>query len=33
LIDNVTSHRAHTASGYIEGDRVVGFHKPLPERS
>jgi aminoglycoside 6'-N-acetyltransferase I len=32
LIDNITSHTAHKASGYIEGDRVVGFRKPLPER-
>ena len=33
LIDNVTSHEAHKASGYIEGDRVVGFRKVLPERA
>jgi len=32
LIDNITSHKAHKASGYIEGDRVVGFRKVLPER-
>jgi len=33
LLDNITSHEAHKASGYIEGDRVVGFRKPLPERT
>ena len=33
LIDNITSHEAHKASGYIEGDRVVGFRKALPERA
>ena len=33
LIDNITSHEAHKASGYIEGDRVVGFRKVLPERA
>jgi aminoglycoside 6'-N-acetyltransferase I len=33
LIDNVTSHKAHKASGYIEGDRVIGFRKVLPERT
>ena len=33
LIDNVTSHHAHKASGYIEGDRVVGFRKPLRKPS
>jgi aminoglycoside 6'-N-acetyltransferase I len=33
LIDNVTSHQAHKASGYIEGDRVVGFRKPLRKPS
>ena len=33
LIDNITSHKAHKASGYIEGDRVVGFRKVLPERA
>ena len=31
LIDNVVSHEAHKRSGYIEGDRVVGFHKVLPD--
>jgi aminoglycoside 6'-N-acetyltransferase I len=29
LIDNIVSHKAHTASGYEEVERIVTFRKPL----
>ena len=29
LLDNVTSHKAHENSGYVEVDRIVQFRKPL----
>ena len=29
LIDNVVSHRAHAAAGYVEMERHVVFRKPL----
>jgi aminoglycoside 6'-N-acetyltransferase I len=31
LIDNEASHRAHSAWGFAETERVVYFRKPLPE--
>jgi len=30
LIDNTASHRAHSAWGFAETERVVYFRKPLP---
>jgi len=29
LLDNVVSHRAHAAAGYVEMERLVVFRKPL----
>ncbi|HEY6828912.1 MAG TPA: GNAT family N-acetyltransferase, partial [Gemmatimonadaceae bacterium] len=29
LLDNVASHRAHAAAGYVEVERQIVFRKPL----